>query len=255
MVGEESSVRALLAIGASLDLTDDKGVSPRKVSRIRNRALSKMIADADKDRRIASYRCATCLKFGASLRCTTCRSVVFCDRVCQRKLWKVHKRVCGDIWSSGGSIINIDVETMLAKEVLPGVPIPAFQSKINGTVGYPMNPSLTAVGSIFTVRVQGPFTANSTAVQMEKSRASEEDGIVGALKITQKDSAFILVDPNGPGAAVHAALTRLTAPCPGVKFDQRYYPARWKRTKNVGDRPTVLRICHTQALPLPRPPW
>lgn len=255
MVGEESSVRALLAIGASLDLADDRGVSPRKMSRIRNRALSKMIAAADMDRLFAKHKCATCLKFGASLRCTTCRSVVFCDRVCQRKLWKVHKRVCGDIWAHGGSLINIDLETMLAKEVLPGVPIPAFQSKINGTFGYPMKPSSADVGKIFTVRVQGPFTAKSTALQKEKTKAFDEVSIVGALKVTQENSAFILVEPNGPGASVHAALTLLTNPCDGVKFDQRYYPARWKRTKNIGDGPTVLRICHTQALSLPRPLW
>ena len=42
--------------------------------------------------------CGACNKPGSQqlspLRCGQCRAVYYCNRVCQRRAWKTHKRAC-----------------------------------------------------------------------------------------------------------------------------------------------------------------
>ena len=43
-----------------------------------------------------SHSCAHCCKVGATKRCSKCKSKRFCDNVCFRKGWLVHKKTCKD---------------------------------------------------------------------------------------------------------------------------------------------------------------
>ena len=59
--------------------------------------------------------CLTCDKKGIEKKCSKCKSVYFCDRECQRKAWKTHKKHCGrDLFSNcsfcGGDIDKSHVE-------------------------------------------------------------------------------------------------------------------------------------------------
>ena len=41
--------------------------------------------------------CLNCLKeVSASLRCSRCRTALYCSKACQKKHWKVHKNICED---------------------------------------------------------------------------------------------------------------------------------------------------------------
>ena len=45
---------------------------------------------------MAFPKCEECRKEGATKRCTKCQVCFYCDRECQTKNWKMHKRVCSE---------------------------------------------------------------------------------------------------------------------------------------------------------------
>jgi hypothetical protein len=42
-------------------------------------------------------QCASCNRHGAVLKCGACRSVVYCERSCQKVHWRIHKTICLDL--------------------------------------------------------------------------------------------------------------------------------------------------------------
>lgn len=40
-------------------------------------------------------KCFVCGK-GESMRCSACKSVLYCSKKCQKAHWKIHKQTCGD---------------------------------------------------------------------------------------------------------------------------------------------------------------
>jgi len=43
-----------------------------------------------------SGKCSYCLEEDATMRCTKCKAVFYCDKKCQRRGWKLHKNFCSD---------------------------------------------------------------------------------------------------------------------------------------------------------------
>jgi len=60
-----------------------------------NDELSNMSIDNSRD---SSHRhCLYCLKVvKGSMRCSKCRTALYCNRECQLKHWPVHKNICQD---------------------------------------------------------------------------------------------------------------------------------------------------------------
>lgn len=52
-------------------------------------------------------RCAWCGKENVHLRCTRCQAVVFCDLICQKAHWVVHKDECGQAGVTGRRRISL----------------------------------------------------------------------------------------------------------------------------------------------------
>jgi hypothetical protein len=85
---KDDSVKCPKPVGEQLDLwPDDEAADPE----VAKRALEKRIAGSVEK----SRDCALCGKPAATARCTRCKSVVYCDRECQKSHWKAHKKICG----------------------------------------------------------------------------------------------------------------------------------------------------------------
>jgi hypothetical protein len=39
--------------------------------------------------------CIQCNNKAAKMRCSRCKAVYFCDKICQTKAWRIHKKHCG----------------------------------------------------------------------------------------------------------------------------------------------------------------
>ena len=59
--------------------------------------LSNELSNMNIHSRKSSRHCLYCLKqVEGSLRCSKCRTALYCGRVCQEKHWPVHKNICQD---------------------------------------------------------------------------------------------------------------------------------------------------------------
>eukprot|EP01083_Nonionella_stella_P064191 167079_1 len=50
--------------------------------------------------------CATCNKIGATALCSACKCTYYCNKDCQRKHWKQHKKICKMIKEQGQQKTN-----------------------------------------------------------------------------------------------------------------------------------------------------
>jgi hypothetical protein len=46
---------------------------------------------------LSSDKCASCHKPNPLFRCSKCKSVYYCDDICQKICWKTHKNTCTPI--------------------------------------------------------------------------------------------------------------------------------------------------------------
>ena len=59
--------------------------------------LSNELSNMNIHSRSSSRHCLYCLKqVEGSLRCSKCRTALYCGRVCQEKHWPAHKNICQD---------------------------------------------------------------------------------------------------------------------------------------------------------------
>ena len=38
--------------------------------------------------------CKNCENPGVTLRCSVCKNTFYCDKICQKRDWKIHKQIC-----------------------------------------------------------------------------------------------------------------------------------------------------------------
>ena len=63
------------------------------------------------------HRCEECGVAGATLHCAQCQSCFYCSKDCQRKNWKMHKRVCSADPSLRPFVpTEMAIERLLAKQ-------------------------------------------------------------------------------------------------------------------------------------------
>ncbi|RUS25644.1 hypothetical protein BC938DRAFT_471847 [Jimgerdemannia flammicorona] len=109
MTGADASVKFLIRHGASLDIADNDGITPR--SMLKNTG-PRVLAAAIKN----TMACAACKRSsaegGGGLQlCSGCNSVLYCSKECQRADWKTHKLACRKKeevvirLSSGGTLV------------------------------------------------------------------------------------------------------------------------------------------------------
>ncbi|KAF9648126.1 hypothetical protein BDM02DRAFT_3097041, partial [Thelephora ganbajun] len=93
-------IPVLLDAGASLDVTDAEGSSPRSIYSTRPPEVSNVVKNwllehKGKKAALEGDECSKCGTRTASIkRCARCRSRLYCSPECQKVDWKEHKRSC-----------------------------------------------------------------------------------------------------------------------------------------------------------------
>lgn len=145
-----------------------------------------------------------------------------------------------------------------AVQTLPGrrqptpPPTLAFLSRSIGTVS---DTTLTPREGTFNVKLQVPLVHMSSLL---------EPGVVMPIQVQDEAGHFLLIWPDGPGAAPYAALDTLVRST-GLAGAMIYFAARWLPPEGGGNggcgsngsaaTPTILRLDTSKPLAPPSPIW
>jgi len=94
---------------------NDVNVSAEKVSNSNDDDdnLSNELSNMNIHSYTGSRHCLYCLKqVKGSLRCSKCRTALYCGRVCQEKHWPVHKNMCQNSNNTGNSDEKLRIKAM-----------------------------------------------------------------------------------------------------------------------------------------------
>lgn len=249
--GNVEAFKVLLRAGAAASLNTHPPADPSQTPARMLLNVPSMVRALTEYRRTADKGARLCAVCGASARqqCQKCRTTYYCGRDCQVADWKrpgpdAHKRTCG----SAAGAVDVDVKTMTAatSEVLTSI--------IRAT-GKVSSAPLTPQAGTFKVKLQVPLTHLSSALAPRD---------VPSVKVQDKDGRFLVIRPDGPGAAACATLDALVR-SQGVAGAKIYLAARWLPPAGRveggtgGDgtaaTPTVLRLDTSKPLAPPSPIW
>jgi hypothetical protein len=88
------------------DVNDEKVTSSNDDNDLNNE-----LSDMNIDSRVKKYNCLFCLKeVSTTLRCSKCRTALYCGRACQEKHWPVHKNICLDSNNAENSIEKLEMK-------------------------------------------------------------------------------------------------------------------------------------------------
>lgn len=235
--------RALLLMGGDVMLKDRSGCVPREMASNSPRLVQTM-TEVQRILLVKKMACDACGKSGASKHCSACRKAYYCSKVCQTRDWKSgHKQQCGK--DVEGHFLDIVVDTMTSKDLVPGenMPFTQYTNRITGaTSSRTMRPK--EYESSFVVKVSRPILYN---------------GKVGCVKINEKNSDFLHVAKVGSGQSAHSKL-REVIESRGIDVGKVYLPAKWIPPPNVSASPVtkkgnILRLDISKPLPPPKPLW
>lgn len=242
MANNINTFRALLVAGADVMLADPTGLTPRMLANSSPKFVSVM-TEVQRMRALSEMSCGWCGAKGPSKFCSACRKVFYCSKSCQTQDWKNgHKVQCG----KDGEYLDIVVDTMTSRDPVPGVRTPKvqFTNSITGATSRKrMKPK--EFNKAFVVKVNRPIVIADT---------------IGAVKINQKNSDFLLVKNRGEGKFPHTKLTEVIDEI-GIDIGKIYLSAKWLTPASVpgsGKKKTtgnILRIDISKALPPPKPIW
>lgn len=233
--------RELLRLGADVSLADRNGYIPRDLAS-RSPELMAIITEVQREKMLLMMKCDNCGKTGASKTCSACDKTYYCDKVCQKARWKVHKPECRK--SSGNvKFLDIDVETMTSEGPVPSFSEGSyiFMNKLTEIVSNrKMIP--TQYDSYFTVKVNGPYIIGGT---------------MGSVKMYIKNSDHLFVSPAGAGQTAYRTLLRLIEER-GMGLQKVYLKAKWLREAGEAGSSQarhVLRLDISTVMPPPNPIW
>lgn len=241
MSGNRDAFRELLRVGADVTLPDRSGLTPRRMAS-NSPELLRVMTEVQREKTLEVMECDQCGKTGASKYCSACHKVYYCSKECQKTGWKGgHKEECGKD-SPNAQYVDIDVETMTSQEPVPGLGTPTVEY-VNNITGMASNKQMKPKQSdvSFTVKV-------SDAIVIA--------GSVGCVKISIKNSDYLLVSPTGTGRVAHVALRRLVRG-KGLGLGKVYLNARWHIDPGnlQSSARHVLRVDVSKVLPPPKQVW
>jgi len=76
---------------------DNKNKNNKNKNKNNGKSVNEELNNENSATRIKKHHCLCCLKeVSGSLRCSQCRTALYCGRECQLKHWPVHKNICQD---------------------------------------------------------------------------------------------------------------------------------------------------------------
>lgn len=247
------SFRTLLRNGADLMQKDRTGLTPRKMA-ARWPALLTIINEVEREQALARMACDACGEKGVNKFCAACRTVFYCSRECQKAGWRAgHRDLCG---KSACAAHRVDVSSdMITNEMVPGFVGCLHTNPITG-VSSSKRISPKAIGKPFVLKVKEPLVVGDR---------------VGCVRLSIRNSDFLLLKKGGPGRAAYATLTRVVREGGksagrvflSAKFVRKGEEAEVENGSNEHgegedmdfDERFVLRIDTSTILPPPTPVW